>query len=215
MRLSTLLALLSLLCAALPAQAVDDFDILGQYERVSPPQAAGDAQSVEVLEVFWYKCPHCYRFLPYMQAYEADKPDHVTVRRMPAVLAEDWRVQARAFYAASSMGALDRLHGPLFDAVHQGGRSMDEPEQVKRLFLDLGVEEAEFDRHYRGFSVDAQVRKAEQLTRAYGVNGVPTLIINGRYRTSGALAGSFERALEVAAVLVEMERERLGIPAAP
>jgi thiol:disulfide interchange protein DsbA len=190
-------------------QALDEKEIEGMY-RTLAPQAVQDPKRVEVLEVFWYRCPHCYAFQPHVESYVAGLPDYVNFRRMPAVLRDSWIPQTKTFYAAEALGVLKTLHKPIFDAIHQKRRPMSSRSDIKSFFVEHGVDGARFDAVFDSFSLDAQVRQANAQTRRYGLTGVPTVIVNGRYRTSGQLAGSYETMVEVIKTLVEKERKRIG-----
>ncbi|MBT6278006.1 MAG: thiol:disulfide interchange protein DsbA/DsbL [Chromatiales bacterium] len=201
--------LLALLCG--PASALDEDDIMGMHERLSPPQPTADPSKVEVLEVFWYKCPHCFRFQNHILRYESTKPDYVDFQRLPAVVSDAWKPQAQAYYTAVALKGLDNVHGAMFGAIHVDGQKMDTTQEVRALFVRQGLDGAKFDKHFKSFGVDSMVRRAQKRSRSYGIRSVPTVIINGRYRTSAQHAGSFEQAIAVIETLVELERKRMGI----
>ena len=209
-RQSFLVGLMALFVSA-GASAASLDDIEGMFEPVTPPVATKSKDKVEVVEVFWYRCPHCYRLQPTMIQYEQTKPDYVDFIRMPAVLSERWRPAAKAFYTAVALDALEKVHGPMFAAIHQERRPMQTDEEVKELFVSHGVNGAAFDKRSNSFGVDSQVRRAAKRAADYGITGVPTIIINGRYRTGPRLTGSAEATLEVVQTLVELERERMGL----
>ena len=197
--------------AGTSASAASLDEIKGMFEPVTPPVATKSSDKVEVVEVFWYRCPHCYRLQPTMIQYERTKPDYVEFIRMPAVLSERWKPAAKAFYTAVALDALEKIHGPMFAAIHQERKPMQTDEEVKELFVSHGVDGAEFDKRSKSFGVDSQVRHATKKAADYGITGVPTIIINGRYRTGPRLTGSAEATLEVIQALVEAERERMGL----
>ena len=118
-----------------------------------------------------------------MIQYEQTKPDYVDFIRMPAVLSERWRPAAKAFYTAVALDALEKVHGPMFAAIHQERRPMQTDEEVKELFVSARVDGTAFDKRSNSFGVDSQVRRAAKRAADYGITGVPTIIINGRYRT--------------------------------
>jgi thiol:disulfide interchange protein DsbA len=211
MRRAASVALLCLTAFVLPAKAVDIDDVFGQYEEIIPAQPTAAKDKVEVLEVFWYGCPHCYRFQPQINAYEKNHPSYVNFHQMPAVLSPQWRPQAKIFYTAVAMKGLDKVHAPVFHTIHRDKKKLDSAEAVRGLFEEHGLDGKKFDSVFKSFGVDSQVRRAEQMTQRYGVNGVPMVIVNGRYRTGGALAGSYEDVMKVIDVLVEAERERMGL----
>jgi thiol:disulfide interchange protein DsbA len=211
-----LLAILLGLALTLPmaalqaAKEVDPlFRIYGQYERVSPPQPTGSPNQVEVLELFWYGCPHCYSLEPYLKRWESTKPDYVVFRRMPAVFSERWLPHATAYYTAEALGVMDKIHGPMFDAMHKYGRPINTKEQLRAFFMEQGVSEQDFDKAYDSFAVRNKVRQAMVMTNRYGINGVPAIIVNGKYRTSGTLTGNFENLIKVINTLVDEEHKAM------
>jgi protein dithiol oxidoreductase (disulfide-forming) len=193
-----------------PAHALDEMDIDGLYRNISPPQPTADATKVEVLEVFWYRCPHCNAFQPYADAYQESKPEYVNFRRMPAVLRDSWVPQAKMFYVAESLGMLEQVHKKIFAAIHKQEKPMSSRADIRSFFVENGADGAKFDAAFDSFSTDSQVRQADAQTRRLGITGVPTIIINGRYRTSGQIAGSYETVLEVVKVLAEKEHKRMS-----
>lgn len=198
------------LVTPLAVRALEEKDIEGMYRTIAP-QPVQDPKRVEVLEIFWYRCPHCYAFQPHVESYVAGMPDYVHFRRMPAVLRDSWIPQAKTFYTAETLGVLEKLHKPIFDAIHKERRPMSSRADIKSFFVEHGVDGARFDAAFDSFSLDAQVRQADAQTRRYGLTGVPTVIVNGRYRTSGQLAGSYEAMVDVIKTLVEKERQRIGL----
>ncbi len=200
----------SIVVAAVNAQS--GFDPEGKFEPVKPPQPTEtETGKVEVVDVFWFGCSHCYRFLPHMEAYAQDKPEYVEIRRMPAVFYDSWVPHARAFYTARLLGVEAQAHRALFDAIHKQGRKLDNREDLQAFFGKLGIEEQEFGEVYDSFAVDSLVRKSELMQQRYGVRGTPTVIIHGKYRTSGSIAGSYENVIKVIESLVDKEhREQLA-----
>ncbi len=206
LRLPFILAALFL--AAAPAVA-EEFRQGVDYELVEPAQNTSADDKIEVLEIFWYGCPHCFDFEPFIDTWLEDKPDDVAFVRMPAVFRQSWAIHARAFYAAEAMGVLDKVHSELFRAIHVDRRELFDQESIAAFVAGQGVSEAEFNSAYESFSIEGKSRKAAQMSRAYGITGVPAVIINGKYRSSGRMAGSYERLLKVVDFLVAKEREGL------
>lgn len=204
-----------LLCSALLAVVAtfnvqaDDIVAGQHYQEIKPPVPTSvGADKVEVLELFWYGCPHCYAFEPQLKEWLAKKPDYVEFVRVPAVFAHNWEVHARAYYAAIQLGVLDKVHSALFDAIHRDGRKVFSEDELVAFFADQGVPEAEFRKAYESFDVDTKTRHAISLTRQYGITGVPAIIINGKYRTSGQEAGDYGTLLKVVETLADKEHKR-------
>ena len=202
----TLVALLHLASAA-PAQ--DAFSIEGRYERLSSPQATVNPDKIEVVELFWYGCPHCNRFQPHIDPWQKQKPDYVEFVRMPAVFRESWETHARAYYAALALGVLEKIHAPLFAAIHGQNRSLDTRDALEKFFVEQGVPAEEFRRAYDSFGVDSGVRRSKVMQGRYGIRGVPAVVVNGKYRVSGSVAGSYENMIKVIDGLVAMERKEM------
>lgn len=179
------------------------------YQRVIPPQPTLHSDRVEVVEIFWYGCPHCHRFQPYLERWLKTKPDNVDYIRLPAILRESWAIHARAFYTAEALGVLDRIHTPLFDAIHKERRRLDTEEALMAFFAEHGVDEERFRKTFHSFAVDSKVRRARLMTRRYGTEGTPAVIINGKYRTGPGMVNSFEELIKVIDYLVEKETRAL------
>ena len=186
-------------------------DIEGRYEVLHPPQLTETGGRIEVVDVFWYGCPACYRFLPAMEAFERDKPEYVEIRRLPAVFRETWAVHARAFYTARILGVAENTHRALFDEIHASRRPTDTREALGAFYERHGVDRAEFDRTYDSFTVESMVRKSVVMQQRYGVRGTPSVIVNGKYRVTGRLAGSYENMVEIARALAEREYQAQSV----
>ncbi len=184
------------------------------YEKLSAPQPTETADKIEVRELFWYACPHCYKLEPELQAWLEKKPADVEFVRMPAVLGPNWELLARAYYTADILGVLDKVHEPIFDRLHKQRKRIRTPEDVKAVFIENGVSEDEFDNAFASFAVITKTNRSKRVREMYGISGVPTLIINGKYRTSATMAGGNRQMLEVVDYLVEQERKAAGGDAA-
>ena len=206
--MKTIAAALFGLTLALPASAQPDIE--GLYQKLPAPQPTSDPDKVEVVEVFWYGCPHCNRFQPYLEAWNERLPDHVRFVRMPAIFNDLWDTHARAYYIAEALGILDEIHPLIFAAIHDEGRNLASLEAIREFFAAHGVEAADFDRHAKSFSVQSGVQRSLVMQGRYGIRGVPALIVNGRFLVSGATAGSYPKVLEVADTLVAREHAGAG-----
>jgi thiol:disulfide interchange protein DsbA len=161
-----------------------------------------------VVEVFSYMCIHCYSFDPLLQRWEEDKPEGAAFSRLPAVFSDDWALMARAFYTAEILGVAEQMHGPLFQAIHVEPQNIRSEQVMAGLFNEsAGVAEEAFSKAYNSFFVRSRVMQARSKSRAYGLNSVPTMIVNGKYRVDGRMAGSNQAMLDVVNFLVERERE--------
>jgi thiol:disulfide interchange protein DsbA len=184
------------------------------YERLSAPQPTESADKIEVRELFWYACPHCYQIEPVLHEWLEKKPADVEFVRMPAVLGPNWELLARAYYAAEILGVLDKVHGPIFERLHKERKRIRTPDDVKAIFVAQGVSESDFDNAFKSFAVVTKTNRAKRVREMYGISGVPALIVNGKYRTTATLAGGNRQMLEVVDYLIEQERKAAGGKAA-
>jgi len=178
-----------------------------KFQAIAKPQPTSDENTIEVLELFWYGCPHCYQLEPEIEAWLETKPDDVTFVRMPAVLGPTWELGARAFYTAQLLGVTDKIHSPLFERLHKEKKQLRSADDIKAFFVKQGVSADDFDKTFGSFAVITKTNRAKQARDMYGLTGVPTLVVNGKYRTTAQLAGGNRQMLEVVDVLVERERK--------
>ncbi|WJW75461.1 thiol:disulfide interchange protein DsbA/DsbL [Thiohalobacter sp. IOR34] len=212
--ISWLMPLLAALFMAGAASAAG-FDEGIEYKRISPPLPTRDPAKIEVVEMFWYGCPHCYQLEPELADWLKRQPADVEFVRVPAVLAKNWEPLARAWYTAELLGVEDRIHAPLFRAIHQERRRFRSADDLRKFFVEQGVSGKDFDATYNSFGVLTKINRARQLTRRSGIRGVPSLIVNGKYRTSASDAGSHEAMLRVVDYLIERERQARQAAARP
>jgi thiol:disulfide interchange protein DsbA len=175
------------------------------YRLVEQPARAEEGDDVEVLELFWYGCPHCYHLEGPIKQWLATKPDGVTFRRMPAAASPRWVPHAKAYYAAEMLGQLDKLHEPLFKALHDDRRKIVTDDEIIAFAAEQGIDADAFRKAYNSFPVDMQVRKSGDLVRRYNIDGVPAIVINGKYVTSATQTGSNAKMFEVVNQLVAEE----------
>ncbi len=176
------------------------------YQRLPAAQPV-QGEQVEVIEFFWYGCPHCADFEPYIQRWKSRKPDNVKLTLVPAVFRKGWVVHAKAFYAAELLGVLDETHSAMFNAMHRQKKPVNTPEQIAEVFATKGVEKQKFLDAMNSFAVDAKVKQAIQLIRDYRIQGVPAIAVNGKYLTGGSLVGSYDNLLNVMDYLVALESQ--------
>ena len=177
----------------------------GTHYKKLPPQQISSGEKVEVLEFFWYGCPHCYSFEPTLKAWEKTKPANVELVRVPAIFRPEWEVQARAYYALSNMGKIDELHGKIFTAINKDKQRLDKKELIADFVEKNGVDRKTFLAEYDSFSVDGMVRKAKKKIKTYQIQGVPSIVINGKYLTSGSMAGSYDNMIKITNYLIAKE----------
>jgi thiol:disulfide interchange protein DsbA len=196
----------SMLLVPLAASAAENFKEKIHYELVIPPQpTTAPKGKVEVVEMFWYGCPHCNALEPYVNRWLKHKPANVDFVRIPAVFQPAWEFHARAYYTAQILGVLDKIHSAMFEAIHQQRRRLNTEQELMEFFAEHGVKKEDFKRVFHSFAVEAKVRRARDLSHRYGIDGVPSLIVNGKYRTGARLAGGQANIFKVVNFLVEKE----------
>ncbi len=189
----------------LPASAVSE----QKYRLIEPPRLFhAEPGKIEVVEFFWYGCPHCYRLEPYLQEWDARQPQDVVFRRIPAVLGKDWVPHARAYYITEILGVVEQTHVSLFDRIHKENITTDKRQSLRAFLASHGVPEADFDRLYESEEVKKKIQRSHLLARRIGVTGVPVVMVNGKYLLSGSITGSQEQIIAEIDELIVIERER-------
>ena len=189
----------------LSAQAAD-FREGKEYVALKSPVPVAEPGKIEVVEMFWYGCPHCYQFEPVVNPWVEQLPDDVAFKRVPAMFGGVWNVHGQLFLALESMNVEQKVHDAVFSAYHNERKKLATPEEMAAFLAGHGVEREAFLKAYNSFGVKARVEQAKKLGMAYQITGVPVLIVNGKYRFDLGSAGGPERALEVADFLIEKER---------
>lgn len=180
----------------------------GTHYSVVPQQSTDSGDKIEILEFFWYGCPHCYSFEPFVQSWKKTKPANVEFKRVPAIFRPDWEIQARTYYALSSMGVIEDLHGKIFAAVHKDKKRLNSKEELTEFVVKNGVNKDAFLKEYDSFAVDGMVRKAKKKQTAYKLQGVPSVAVNGKYLTSGSMSGSYDNLINIMNHLIELETKK-------
>ena len=176
------------------------------YEAIEMPVRTASDTGVEVAEVFWYGCPHCYSFKPFVESWAETAPDYVNYVKIPATLGASWQPHARAFYADEAMGELDKVHDAFFEALAGERRQLDSGEALADFVAEHGVDAEAFLKNYNSFGVNARLQQAHSKVRGARVTGTPTMLVAGKYRVTARMAGSHEAVLDVVDYLVEKER---------
>lgn len=178
------------------------------YLEVSPRQSTSVKNGqIEVLEFFWYRCPHCFDLEPTLDAWAKKLPKEVVLKRVPGILNPGWAPLARAFYALEAIGMQEKLHADVFHAIHAQGMDLNPPDTFLDWAVTKGVDRKKLADAYNSFAVNAKVMRAQQMTRDYKLNGVPALVVNGKYLTSAYLTGSEPDLFRTLDELIAMERK--------
>lgn len=192
------------------AQAQSPFVEGTHYVKLSQPGVIPSDGKIEVVEFFWYGCPHCHAFEPALDAWQKKLPTDVAFRRVPVAFREEpFVAHQRLFYSLEAMGLVDTIHRKVFSAIFLDKLRLDKLPEILAFVTKNGVDGAKFSEVFNSFSVQTKVRQAKQLAEVYRIDGVPTLGIQARFYTSGSLAGSPERTLAVADYLIDRSRKKV------
>jgi thiol:disulfide interchange protein DsbA len=182
-----------------PKPAPSQFKEGVNYQRLVPTQPTGVSPGqVEIVEVFWYGCPHCFALDPKLEAWrQKAKPSYVVFSRIPATWNDATLFHARVFYTADLLGKLEQLHTPIFREIHLNGNLLNTMDKTKAFFTAQGIDKSEFDKTFASFTLEQKIRTATEMNRRYKVQSVPFFIVNGKYTLDVASAGSEEQLLQL------------------
>jgi thiol:disulfide interchange protein DsbA len=183
------------------------------YATLSPVQPNDSPGKIEVVEFFWYGCPHCYALEPSVNAWLKTKPADVVFKRVPAAPNAGWASAAAIYYTLETMGILEQNHAKVFDAIHKDGKNLGNEKIRDEWLAKNGIDVAKFEAVLKSFSVDSKVKRAVQLTSAYKVDGVPRVFVNGKYYTAPEFVGQ-DRIFATVDQLIAMARKEGGAVAA-
>src|SRR5882672_3402098 len=180
-----------------------------QYTELKPPQPVDvQGKSVEVVEFFWYGCPHCYNLEPLIEAWAKKLPPDVQFKRIPAVFNERWGHDAAIYYTFEALGVLDKLHRPFFDAIHRDHLRTDSLPALNEWLEKNGIEPRKFNDAMKSFGVQSKLRRATQLTLSYRIDGTPAMAVQGRFTVSADQGRSQKGMLDTVDYLVDMVRKK-------
>jgi protein dithiol oxidoreductase (disulfide-forming) len=199
-------AIFSLTASAAGPEAFEGHD----YARLKNAQPVATGKKIEVLEFFWYRCPHCFQLEPGLDKWLKTLPKDAQLRRLPAVFRDDWMPGAKLYYTLEQMDLLSRLHAKVFDAYHLENLNLNDPAVLGDWIAKQGVDRKKFEGIYNSFSIQSKATQGARLATAYGITGVPTLIIDGKYMTSESMTNSEPRLFEVLDQLIVKARAERG-----
>ena len=177
------------------------------YDEIASPVRTSDPNKIEITEIFWYGCPHCYAFEPLITSWEEKQPSDVAFVRSPGMWNQTMEIHAQIYYAAEALGVTDKIHDVAFSEIHQRRNYLQTEEAVKEMFVREGVESSAFDKAWNSFSVTSAVKRAGTRMRDYGVRGVPSMVVNGKYLVSvGGAVPTQTDLLKIVDFLVQKER---------
>ena len=188
-------------------QAADEVFKAGKHYDILPQAVrTANAEKIEINEVFSYGCGHCFNFQSELHPWVKKLPADVDFQSTPAVWGKNLELFARAYYAAKVLDVLDKVHMPIFDAIHVKKKSVKKQSDFEAIFVAEGVSKEKFSNAFNSFGTTSMVNQAKSRVRAYRVRGTPEVIVNGKYRVSTTKAGGFKGMLKVAEFLIEKER---------
>ena len=183
-----------------------------EYLRLNPPQSTDSPGKIEVVEFFWYRCPHCYNLEPVLEDWLKKLPRDVQFRRVPAIFDNEWSLDARIFYALEATGDFARVHKGLFDAIHQQGGVRQRGDAYMKWVADWlgkhGVDMAKYTSALHSFTVENRLKRSVQLTQAYKIDGVPAIAVQGRWVVSATATGDRQAMLNVTDYLIGEARKQ-------
>ena len=193
-----------------PADAPQKYSEGQHYTVLATAQGTSSSPDVvEVAEVFWYGCPHCYSFDPYITKWETELPDGVELVRLPVMWNPTNEIHARMFYTADALGKLEEMHEEIFREMHLNRKTLTSEADIEALFAKHDVSSDDFKKTFRSFPVETNLKKAKNLTQRYRVQSVPILIVNGKYVTNGPDVKNFDDMISVANELIAREQAEL------
>ena len=210
----TMLALFAGLLMLGHALAADPAEEGKEFKRIATPLVVETGKKIEIVEFFWYRCPHCSQLEPALSAWAKKLPTDVKLRPVPAVFNDQWLAGAKIHATLMEMGVLDKLHSKVFEAYHKENLNLNDEAKLSDWVKKQGLDEAKFFSIYRSFSTQTQAMKGAQAARSAGIDGVPALVVDGKYLTSVSMALTEERLFEVLDQLVQRARKERGGKAA-
>ena len=176
------------------------------YVELTNPVPVSVPGKIEVVELFWYGCPHCYAYEPTINPWAEKLPSDVNFKRIPAMFGGPWDAHGQLFLTLEAMGVEHKVHNAVFDAIQKQGKRLTKPDEMADFVATQGVDKDKFLATFNSFAIQGQIKQAKELAQKYGVQGVPTLIVNGKYRFDLGTAGGPEAVLNVADQLIAKER---------
>lgn len=177
------------------------------YRVLERPQPTASGNKIEVLEFFYYGCPHCYDLQSALDPWVKNKPADVEYKRVPTVFRDSWIPLTKTFYTLEALGALDKLHLDVFDAVHNKKMDLNDPKVMTKWAEQHGVEAKKFSEMYNSFTVESKTQQSVQKTKNYAITGTPAVVVAGKYLTSPSMTGNYQSFLAVLDQLVARARQ--------
>tara|TARA_B100000674_G_scaffold77356_1_gene53823 strand:- start:580 stop:1188 length:609 start_codon:yes stop_codon:yes gene_type:complete len=176
-----------------------------KYAQISTEKQT-ESDQIIIYEFFWYGCPHCFNLEPTMDRIEADLDKDAKVVKVPVALRDSWLPHAKLYYSLTQMDMIDNIHNLIFEEIHIENNRLDNEDVMAQFLGKNGIDTKEFKEKYSSYGTEARIKKASNLARKYQINSVPTIVVNGKYLTSGSFVSSYDELYSVVNLLVERER---------
>jgi len=176
------------------------------YVELANPVPVAVPGKIEVVELFWYGCPHCYAFEPVINPWAAKLPSDVNFVRIPAMFGGPWDAHGQMFLTLEAMGVESKVHSAVFEAIQKEHKKLTTPEDMAEFLATQGVDKDKFLATFNSFAIKGKIVQAKELAKKYEISGVPTMVVNGKYRFDVGSAGGAEQALQLADKLIDKER---------
>ncbi|MDS0857350.1 thiol:disulfide interchange protein DsbA/DsbL [Burkholderia pseudomultivorans] len=179
------------------------------FETMKSPQpVSAPAGKVEVIEFFWYGCPHCYEFEPTIEAWVKKQGNNIEFKRVPVAFRDDFIPHSKLYYAVSALGISEKVTPAIFDAIHKQKNYLLTPQAQADFLATQGVDKKQFMNAYNSFSVQSEVNQSAKLLKDYGIDGVPTVIVQGKYKTGPSYADGIPATTQVLDYLVKQIQDK-------
>ncbi len=179
-----------------------------KYVQIST-EKQDTSKNIVIYEFFWYGCPHCYNLEPTMNRLEADLESDTEIMKVPVALRSSWLPHAKLFFTLNQMGKIDDMHELIFEEIHLENNPLNTLKLMEDFLGKNGIDTIKFNEIYSSYGTEARVKRADRLARKYQINSVPTIIVNGKYLTSGSYVSSYDELYSVINLLVDRERNDL------
>lgn len=177
-----------------------------QYTELSNPVPVSVPGKIEVVELFWYGCPHCYSFEPEVNPWVEKLPKDVNFKRIPAMFGGPWDAHGQMFLTLEAMGVEHKVHAAVFEAIQKQRKQLTKLDDMADFLATQGVDPDKFRATFNSFAIKGQVVQAKELAKKYEITGVPSMVVNGKYRFDLRTAGGPQGVLNVADYLIDKER---------
>lgn len=199
-------ALVAASAFGMTVQAADPVIAGKEYIELSNPVPVSKPGKIEVVELFWYGCPHCYNFEPMINPWAEKLPEDVNFKRIPAMFGGPWDAHGQMFLTLEAMGVEHKVHAAVFEAIQVQRKHLTKPDEMADFLATQGVDKDKFLATFNSFAIKGQVQQAKELAKKYEITGVPSLVVNGKYRFDLGTAGGPDGVLNVADQLIAKER---------